>query len=212
MGFIEHLITNIFISLVLTIPFFLAVNIVLFLAAIGRPAHIEFVTGVRNTLRNRRPDMVLRCDGMKVSSVVYDRARDYESVRELYTGSLLSLLTWSGAPRSVKAVLKRAKIELAVSVCALILGYVPPVMITLILGVHVSSYWLLATVILTTAYAVTIMAKQMIFIRWRAFSGVVGVTLLHRFHLYPVSVWLVLSAFFAVVSLCLLPWVQQWKD
>ena len=49
MGFIEHLITNIFISLVLTIPFFLAVNIVLFLAAIGRPAHIEFVTGVRDT-------------------------------------------------------------------------------------------------------------------------------------------------------------------
>ena len=211
MGFIEHLIVNVFISFVLTIPFFIAVNIVLFMAGVGMPAHIEFVARVRDTLRTLRPDVVLQCEGSKVFSVTYDRAKDSESVRALYTGSLVSLLTWSGAPRSAKTVLARAKIELAVSISALILGYIPPVVITLALGVHVSSYWFLATAILLTAYAVTVIAKMMIFIKWGAFSGVVGVTLLHRFHLFPVSVWLALGAFFAVVSLCFLPWAQRQK-
>lgn len=208
---IEHFIEDIFISFILTIPFFAAVNIVLFLAAIGRPGHIEFVAKIRDTLRMYRPDMVLRCDGTKVSTVSYDRARDYESVRELYTGSIASLLTWSGPPRPAENVLRRAKIELVASIVALLVGYVPPVVITLVLGTHVSQYWFLATAVLLVAYAVIVVAKQIILIKWSSFSGIVGVTLLHRFHLYPVNVWLIICACYAVISLCLLPRVQRWK-
>lgn len=105
MDFIWHLITNAFMAFILTIPFFLSVNLVLVLAGLGRPGHIEFVAKVRDSLRIYRQDMVLRCEGTKVYSVRYDRLRDRETVHEEYTGSLISLLTWSGGPRPVGEVL-----------------------------------------------------------------------------------------------------------
>ena len=50
---------------------------------------------------------------------------------------------------------------------------------------------------------------QVVILKWAAFSSIVVVVFLHRFHLYPVSVVYIVSACFAIVSVAALPWLQH---
>jgi hypothetical protein len=209
MSFVGHFFINAFLGVVLTVPFFLGVNLVLFLAGYGHPRRVKFAYTVRRALRGIPPGTVLQCNGGKVSAVVYSPARDEESVSHLYTASVLSLLTWSGGPQSAKSLLSRANTEVFGTVACAALGYVPPLAFGVWLGLNESSYWFLAVAVLVTCYAVTILAGQVVILKWAAFSGIVVVVFLHRFHLYPISVVYIVSACFAIVSVAALPWVQR---
>lgn len=203
-----HFIENVALSVLLSVAFFLGVNLILLLAARGGARALWFAFRIRRWLRNAPSKAILECRGRTVSVLRYDRAADQESSIAVYVAPNMSPLAWSTGPRSVKSLRGRADVELALTTALLLL-------LTILFAAGLwlafaeSWMWLFAVAVFLTAQIVQAKMKQYVVLKYQAFSSIIPVALLHRYDLYPLNVTYALVAFFAIVSIASMPWIYK---
>lgn len=204
-----HFIENVALSVLLSIAFFLGVNLILLLAARGGARALWLTFRIRRSLRNAPPETMLECHGRSVSVLRYDRATDQESSVAVYTAPYVSPLAWSTGPRTVKSLRGRADIELAFTAALLLLLTIPLFAAGLWLAFSESWMWLFAVAIFLTVQIVQTKMNQYVVLKYGAFSSTIPIVLLHRYHLYPLNVTIALGAIFVIVSIASMPWIYK---
>ena len=139
----------------------------------------------------------------------YDRVHDRDSTRLLYTAPLLSPLAWSTGPRSVGSLRGRADATLAITVGALVLVYLPLLAVGVALAINVSGLWWFAVIGLIGAEVAMMLTRKLFILKWSAFSGLVPVIFLHRYHLYSLSVTYAIAFCWLLVSMVIVVWMDR---
>jgi hypothetical protein len=208
-GAIWHLIINGAISFAVTAATFVAVNLVFALSGVGNPAAIRSASIIRKALHGMRPGTVLECHDRRVSALVYDRLSDTESSVPLFRTRRLSLLAWPAGNRTPRSLYGRANAELAITVAALLLVYLPLLAAGVYLAVNVSWLWWLALVVLIGAEAVMTATNKLFYLKWRAFGPVALAVFLHQYHLYPLTATCVITFCLVIVSMVATVWIEH---
>jgi hypothetical protein len=209
MNTIWHFIVNAAIAFLLTTGVFLAVNIALLISGRGNPRAIKTAYSIRRALHRMPSRTLLECRERRVSAVVYDHANDRDSVIPLYDAPMFSLLSWSAGLRPARELYGRADAELAIATGALMLFYLPLLVLGIALAVSGSWLWWLAVIILVGAEVVMILTNKVFYLKWGAFSPIVPVIFLHRYHLFSLTVSFVIIFVLIMVSMVVTVWIER---
>jgi hypothetical protein len=206
---IWHFIVHAAIALALTGAAFLAVNVAFFVCGRGNPRIVKSMFAIRRTLRDLPTGTVLECKGLKVSALIYDRTNDRDATVPLYTAPLFSPLTWSGGQRSAKSLYGRARAEVAITAGALLFVALPLFAVGIDFAINVSWLWWFAVIILAGTEIAVMLTGKFIFLKWSAFSELIPVIILHRYHLYPLPVAYSIGFGFVMLSILGLAWMER---
>jgi hypothetical protein len=206
---IGHFFINAIIAFAVTAAVFGAVNIAFYISGRGNPRAIKNLFDMRSIVRRMPPGTVFESKERRISALGYDRARDKDLVVPLYKAPALSLLSWSSGPRSAKAMYGRVNAELAIAAGALVLIALPLLIVGVSLAVSVSWLWWFAVIILAGAELVMMLTNKFFFLKWRAFSDGVPAILLHRYHVFSLSVAFIIMFVFVMISMAITVWAER---
>jgi hypothetical protein len=188
---------------------FLAVNLVLFISSLGNPGRFRTLWRIRKGLLKVPPGTVVEYRDGRAYAVYYDRRRDADSTVPLYVAPRFSPLAWKTGPRSAGSLRGRANATLAIVIVSFALVYLPLLAAGAYLAVNLSWLWWYAVIVLAGIQVVlTITHKLFFYLKWRAFTSIIPVVFLHRYHLFslPVSYAIVFGSI--MVSLVIAVWIN----